>query len=223
MDDPRPGDPNQNPNRPQNQPQGGGRPQPQSVSGVMPSSGVMVGSSGYPAQQQQGWNPPPGVYTPPQQMQQQQQPRPIQPGQPQGMSISARVTSAFMYVKSIEKSIEFYQEAMGAQVAQRHAEEEGGPLTLAILRMGDFSLMLHIADPDDMDLKENRVGVGIHLQLRVSNVDIAFDRACDAGYHARVSDGPVDQEWGWREFAIKDPDGYIWSVYQDNTNGAWMA
>lgn len=223
MDDPRPGDPNQNPNRPQNQPQGGGRPQQQqAVSGVMPSSGVMVGSSGYPAQPQ-GWNPPPGVYTPPQQMQQQQQPRPIQPGQPQGVSISARVTSAFMYVKSIEKSIEFYQEAMGAQVAQRHAEEEGGPLTLAILRMGDFSLMLHIADPEDMDLKENRVGVGIHLQLRVSNVDVAFDRACDAGYHARVSDGPVDQEWGWREFAIKDPDGYIWSVYQDNTNGAWMA
>jgi len=219
MDDPRPGDPNANPNRPQNPagPQAGRPQQPQGVSGVMPSTGVMVGSSGYPTQQAQAWSPPPGVYTPPQP---QMQARPPQP--PPG-AVTARVTSAFMYVKSIEKSIEFYAEAMGAQVSQRHAEVEGGPLTLAILRMGDFSLMLHIADPEDMDLKENRVGVGIHLQLRVSNVDIAFDRACDAGYHARVSDGPVDQEWGWREFAIKDPDGYIWSIYQDNTNGAWMA
>ena len=91
------------------------------------------------------------------------------------------------------------------------------------MKMGDFSLMLHIADEDDPDLKDNRVGVGIHLQLRVSNVDAAYDRACDAGYHAKVSDGPVDQEWGWREFAIKDPDGYIWSVYQDKTNGSWSA
>ena len=68
MDDPRPGDPNANPNRPQNPagPQAGRPQQPQSVSGVMPSTGVMVGSSGYPTQQAQAWSPPPGVYTPPQ-------------------------------------------------------------------------------------------------------------------------------------------------------------
>ena len=209
MDEPRPGDPNENPNKPANQPV---RPQGQPISGVMPTSGVMLGGAG----QTQGWTPPPGVYTPPPPY----QPRPVQP--PPG-ALTARVTSTFFYVKSIEKSVEFYSEALGAQLAQRHAEVEGGPLTLAIMKMGDFSLMLHIADEDDPDLKDNRVGVGIHLQLRVSNVDAAYDRACDAGYHAKVSDGPVDQEWGWREFAIKDPDGYIWSVYQDKTNGSWSA
>jgi uncharacterized glyoxalase superfamily protein PhnB len=209
MDEPRPGDPNENPNKPANQPV---RPQGQPVSGVMPTSGVMLGGAG----QTQGWTPPPGVYTPPP----PSQPRPVQPTPG---ALTARVTSTFFYVKSIEKSVEFYSEALGAQLAQRHAEVEGGPLTLAIMKMGDFSLMLHIADEDDPDLKDNRVGVGIHLQLRVSNVDAAYDRACDAGYHAKVSDGPVDQEWGWREFAIKDPDGYIWSVYQDKTNGSWSA
>lgn len=210
MSDPNP----QKPIDPKQVPQGAagvaGRSQSQPVTGVMPNTGVMVGSAGYPSAS--------GVFQQP--VQGQARPTTGQPG-PQSGQIKARVTSAFLYVKSVEKSIEFYSEAMGAVVSQKHADEQGGPLTLAILRMGDFSLMLHIADEEDPDIKENRVGVGIHLQMRVSNADVAYDKACDAGYHARVSDGPVDQEWGWREFAIKDPDGYIWSIYEDKTNGAW--
>lgn len=132
-----------------------------------------------------------------------------------------RVTSVFLYVRSIDKSVEFYREALGATLWQKHASEEGGPATLAIVRLGDFSLMLHIADENDVDLNDARPGVGIHLQLRVPNVDAAYARACNAGYYSKVSDGPIDQEWGWREFAVKDPDGYIWSVYQDNSGGAW--
>ena len=175
------------------------RPATQAVSGSMPQSGVMVGAAGYP-----------DLAT------MQSAARPVPPQQ-----VKARVTSAFLYVKSVEKSIDFYAEALGGMVTQKHADDPKGPLTLAIVRMGDFSLMLHMADDTDADLKDNRWGVGIHLQMRVSNADTAYDRACEAGYHARVSDGPIDQEWGWREFAIKDPDGYIWSVYEDKSNGAW--
>ena len=222
MDEPRPADPNANANKPTSPPN---RPQGQPVSGVMPSSGVMVADS---AGALGGWIPQPGIYTPPQPTNSPRAPQPqvvpqqVPPQVPPG-AVTARVTSVFLYVKSIEKSVDFYSEAVGAQLTQRHAEVEGGPLTLAIMRMGDFSLMLHIADETDTDLKDNKVGVGIHLQLRISDVDIAYDRACDAGFHARVSEGPVDQEWGWREFAIKDPDGYIWSIYQDKTNGSWDA
>ena len=32
---------------------------------------------------------------------------------------------------------------------------------------------------------------------------------------------PVDQAWGWREFALKDPNGYVWSIYQDKSGGQW--
>ncbi|MFM7128834.1 MAG: VOC family protein [Isosphaeraceae bacterium] len=201
MSEPNPNDPT----KPQAPSQGAAssaavRPAAQPVSGMMAQSGIMVGSAGYPdmAAPQAG------------------SPRPVAPQQ-----VKARVTSVFLYVKSVEKSIEFYSEALGGAVTQKHADDPKGPLTLAIVRMGDFSLMLHIADETDADLKDNRWGVGIHLQMRVSSADFAYDRACDAGYHARVSDGPIDQEWGWREFAIKDPDGYIWSIYEDKSNGAW--
>jgi uncharacterized glyoxalase superfamily protein PhnB len=38
-----------------------------------------------------------------------------------------------------------------------------------------------------------------------------------------VSGEPVDQPWNWREFALKDPDGYVWSIYQDKSGGQWTA
>ena len=46
--------------------------------------------------------------------------------------MAARVTSAFLYVDDIVKSIEFYNEVVGAEIAAVHAEEEGGPISLAI-------------------------------------------------------------------------------------------
>ncbi len=36
-----------------------------------------------------------------------------------------------------------------------------------------------------------------------------------------VSGEPTDQSWGWREFALADPDGYVWSIYQDKSGGQW--
>jgi TRAP-type C4-dicarboxylate transport system substrate-binding protein len=38
-----------------------------------------------------------------------------------------------------------------------------------------------------------------------------------------VSGEPLDQPWGWREFALKDPDGYVWSIYQDKSGGQWLS
>ncbi|MFO0961242.1 MAG: VOC family protein, partial [Isosphaeraceae bacterium] len=60
--------------------------------------------------------------------------------------MTARVTSAFLYVDDLQESIEFYTEILGAEIGQLHAEAEDGPLTLAILRIGGFTLMLHPQD-----------------------------------------------------------------------------
>jgi uncharacterized glyoxalase superfamily protein PhnB len=110
----------------------------------------------------------------------------------------AQVTSVFLYVDDIQKSLEFYNEIVGAEIAQLHAEVEGGPLTLAILKLGDFALMLH---PQD---------------------EHAFYAQCvDEGALLALSGEPVDQAWGWREFALKDPNGYVWSIYQDKSGGQW--
>jgi uncharacterized glyoxalase superfamily protein PhnB len=135
--------------------------------------------------------------------------------------MAAQVTSVFMYVENVMKSLDFYSDVVGAEVAQVHAEREGAPISLAILRIGSFTLMLHPQEPHADDFVDTRVGVGMHLQLRVDDVD-AFHRHCiEQGAILSVSGEPTDQSWGWREFALKDPDGYVWSVYQDKSGGQW--
>ena len=122
----------------------------------------------------------------------------------------------------VQKSLEWYNEIVGAEITQLHAEVEGGPLTLAILKIGDFSLMLHPQDEHAEEFTKNKAGVGIHLQIKVDDVD-AFYTHClgRRGDGSPVSGDPVDQAWGWREFALKDPNGYVWSIYQDKSGGQW--
>lgn len=135
--------------------------------------------------------------------------------------MAAQVTSVFMYVNDVARSMDFYHEIVGAQIAQIHAEREGAHISLAILRIGGFTLMLHPRDAHAAEFSGVRVGIGIHLQLRVDDIDAFYQHCLDEGAMLSVSGEPTDQSWGWREFALKDPDGYVWSVYQDKSGGQW--
>lgn len=138
-------------------------------------------------------------------------------------AVRAEVTSAFLYVKDIIRSIEFYTEVVGAELVRVVPEDETVPPQLAIVRLGNFSLMLHPQEQTEDDpLADQPVGIGMHLQIRVPDID-AFHRHClDQGAILNVSGDPIDQPWEWREFALKDPDGFVWSVYQDKSGGKWM-
>lgn len=138
--------------------------------------------------------------------------------------MTAQVTSVFLYVNDVVRSIDFYSEVVGAQIAQVHQDPPGeGPIALAVLRLGGFSIMLHPQESTEEDtLADQPVGVGIHLQLRVDDIDAFYQHCLDQGAILNLSGEPVDQPWGWREFALKDPDGFLWSVYQDKSDGKWM-
>ena len=135
--------------------------------------------------------------------------------------MAARVTSVFLYVKDVRRSLEFYKEVVGAQVVQAHAEHEGAPLSLAILRLGSFTLIIQPQEPHAEDFNDTRLGVGIHLQIQVDNVDEFYQHCMDEKAFLSVLGEPTDQPWGWREFALRDPDGYVWSIYQDKSGGQW--
>jgi uncharacterized glyoxalase superfamily protein PhnB len=135
--------------------------------------------------------------------------------------MKTQVTSVFLYVNDVIRTVEFYNEIVGAEIAQVHPDDGSEPVTLAILRIGDFSLMIHPQESDEDELQDRRVGIGIHLQLRVDDIDAFYQHCLDQGAMLSVSGEPVDQPWGWREFALKDPDGYVWSIYQDKSGGRW--
>ena len=75
--------------------------------------------------------------------------------------------------------------------------------------------------PHATEFKHTRVWRGIHLQLSVDSVDAFHQHCLDEGAILIVSGEPTDQNWGWREFALKDPDGYVWSIYEDKSGGQW--
>ena len=135
--------------------------------------------------------------------------------------MTASVTSVFLYVKDVRRSLEFYNEVVGAEILQVHAEQENGPYSLAILRIDTFTIMLHAQEPHAEEFADTRLGVGIHLQLQVDDVDAFYQHCMDEGALLSVSGEPADQEWGWREFALRDPDGFVWSIYQDKSEGQW--
>ena len=95
--------------------------------------------------------------------------------------MTGRVTSVFLYVKDVRRSMEFYNEVVGADVVQVHAEHEGAPYSLAILRIGHFTLMLHPQEPHEEEFTDTRMGVGIHLQMQVADVDQFYLHCIDRG------------------------------------------
>ena len=137
--------------------------------------------------------------------------------------MNAKVTSVFLYVGDIQRSRDFYNEVVGASVVQELVEYEGGPTAMVVLRLGDFTLMLHPQDAHDEEFRDQRVGLGIHLQMRVPDVDAFYQHCIEQGALLALSGEPVDQAWGWREFALRDPDGYVWSIYQDKSDGQWTS
>jgi uncharacterized glyoxalase superfamily protein PhnB len=81
--------------------------------------------------------------------------------------------------------------------------------------------MIHPQEPQAEEFADTRLGVGIHLQVQVDDVDAFYQHCMDEGAILSVSGEPTDQAWGWREFALRDPDGFVWSIYQDKSGGQW--
>ena len=137
--------------------------------------------------------------------------------------MAAQVSSVFLYVDDVLKSLEFYNEIVGAaEISQVHAEHEGVPITLAILRIGSFSLMLHPHDEHAEDFADTRVGVGIHLQLRVDDVDAFYQHCLEEEPLCSASPGSRPTRVGaGANSRLRIRDGYVWSIYQDNSGGRW--
>lgn len=133
------------------------------------------------------------------------------------------VRSAFLYVNDVRRSVEFYQDVFQASL-RRIVRDELAPdgAELALLDIGDFVLMLHPQSPHADEFDNARVGLGIHLQMRVDDIRAFHDHCVERGAMLALSGDPVEQDWGWTELAVRDPDGYLWTVYQDETDGFWV-
>jgi len=113
-------------------------------------------------------------------------------------------------VRDAGKALEFYQNALGAEVLNV-ARMPDGKVLHAMLRIGDSMLMLNDEFPEMGGLSPlSTGGAGVTIHIYLENVDDAFNRAVNAG--AKIKMPLMDQFWGDRYGVVTDPFGHSWSL-----------
>jgi len=117
----------------------------------------------------------------------------------------------YLVVKDPERAVQFYQQALGAEVRRVHYAPDGKNVTHADLRIGDSMLMLSGEFPDWGVLSPLALGgTPVTIHVYVADPDTLFNRAVAAG--ATVKMPLADQFWGDRYGQLTDPFGHLWSI-----------
>ncbi|HEV2290397.1 MAG TPA: VOC family protein [Gemmatimonadales bacterium] len=121
--------------------------------------------------------------------------------QPESLRLTDIVVS--ITVNDLMRSRDWYRDLLGFTVAEEW-KSEGQVLGMRLVA-GRSTIML---GQDDFKKGRDRVkGVGSRLYLiTTQDVDALADRVKARGQ--ALDSGPLDQEWGAREFAVTDPDGF---------------
>jgi uncharacterized glyoxalase superfamily protein PhnB len=116
----------------------------------------------------------------------------------------------YLRVKDAAAAIEFYRQAFGACEIFR-LSEPSGRIGHAELSFGNGTLMLSDEYPEYNILSPQSLGgTGASIHLHVVNADEVAARAVAAG--ATMVREPMDQFYGERSCAIRDPFGHEWSL-----------
>lgn len=115
----------------------------------------------------------------------------------------------FLMVSDIDRSTEFYRDALGLPVAHRGdrstAFDTGGAELMIEQDFGEDELAAFGLAPPG----EER-GDGVIVVIEVDDVEAVHEQAAAAG--ADVVMEPREVEWGREMFLVRDPDGYVLEV-----------
>ncbi|HYM14157.1 MAG TPA: VOC family protein [Dehalococcoidia bacterium] len=114
-----------------------------------------------------------------------------------------------LLVVDTERAAAFYRDVLGAEI---HYQD----IDFAAIRVGAAEVMLHADHTHDTHPWHAQLmagatrGIGAQIRLLGIDPDAVEARARAAG--ATVSVPAADKGHGWREVAVRDPDGYEWAV-----------
>jgi uncharacterized glyoxalase superfamily protein PhnB len=134
-----------------------------------------------------------------------------------------RRITAHLIVRNVEKAIDFYRRAFGADVLYRSALPGESRALHAQVKIGDSIVLLseeNMGMPEEVYSRfetgmktrspETLQGSTVILELYVEDVDGAFRRAVEAGARPKI---PVaDAFYGDRYGQLVDPFGHVWAL-----------
>jgi predicted enzyme related to lactoylglutathione lyase len=125
------------------------------------------------------------------------------------MDLSVKYT--FLEVDDHETALAFYRDALGLEVRQDVAMEGARWLTVGPASQPEFGIVLQTAGvarpPEDAQTLRELLAKGSlsGLVLETDNVDATFEAVRATG--AEVLQEPMDQPYGTRDCAFRDPSG----------------
>ena len=109
--------------------------------------------------------------------------------------------------KDIPTSLRFYNDVLGFETTFTLPDENGN-IVHASIKRGDVEIML-----GQLDLTQGHdqgeLGKGVVLYTTIADsedVDALYEHARGKG--ATITQEPIDQFWGHRDWIVADPDGY---------------
>ncbi len=129
----------------------------------------------------------------------------------QKISTTLSAITPYLTVQGAEAAMDFYKNIFGAKEVGRLIMQPGNKIGHAELAFGNAVLYLAEENPAWGNKSPTTVGGSpVTIALRVSDVDVTFQRAVEAG--ATVLEGVKDQFYGERAGALIDPFGHRWHV-----------
>ena len=122
-------------------------------------------------------------------------------------SLRLRSAGPSLTVNDIQKSLAFYRDVLG--FVAKDSWEEDGALKGMELVAGSVRFWL---SQDDFNKGRDRVkGLGFRMYCGTTqDIDALAARVRGAG--VELAEEPKDQSWGGRDFAVRDPDGFLISI-----------
>jgi catechol 2,3-dioxygenase-like lactoylglutathione lyase family enzyme len=122
-------------------------------------------------------------------------------------SLRLRSAGPSFTVDNIDKSIAFYRDVLGFILKDKWEEE--GALKGVELLAGSVTFWL---GQDDWKKGRGRVkGEGFRIYCGTTqDIDVLAARVRSTG--TALAEEPKDQSWGGRDFAVRDPDGFLVTI-----------
>ena len=121
--------------------------------------------------------------------------------------LNATRLSPSMTVNDLQKSIRFYTDALGFEIASKN--EVDGVVRFVMLKAG--AAEMGIGQDDFAKGKDRAKGVGSRIWINTNDDLVALAaRVKAAGF--KLDSEPAPLPWGPMAFAVTDPDGFMLSV-----------
>lgn len=130
------------------------------------------------------------------------------------------IASSFLPTDDPEASLAFYRDALGFEVRADVGSGQMRWITVGPPSQPGTAIVLHPPNADPGITEEEQAVIAAMMakgtyggiNLAAADLDAAFERVQASG--ADIMQEPMDQDWGARDFAVRDPAGNSVRVQQ---------